>query len=115
MPKVLLVVEWLVNCSFTKHFNHSFLVNFHSQPRVNWYNFFADAKLHGSELIEVEQATWSEIRSIHVEHQGGALVDIAAAAKPHRGTSQERSRTVRPDFVLMRSVSRSGRFPVLFA
>ena len=75
------------------------------QPRINWYTIFSDTKC-SDQSIQVEQATWSEIKSICIENNQ-AYVNITPSVRPHIGTSQERSRTIIPDFILMRSVCRS--------
>jgi len=75
------------------------------QPRINWYDIFADCKVHGVREVQVEQATWQEISVTNFDSK--CLVELKAAARPHPGTSQERNRVVTPDFILMRSVTRS--------
>ncbi len=89
MVKVLLVIE----CT----------------PSVNWYELFAHAKLHGTEPVQVEQATWAEVHSVvsYPEPNVGVQCELKKSTHPHPGTSQERHRTIRPDFILMRSVTRS--------
>jgi len=58
------------------------------------------------EQIQVEQAEWGDISLVSYGRQGGCVASIRRAAKPLPGTSQERERTVKVDFVLLRSVTR---------
>ncbi|KAL6070871.1 Type 1 glutamine amidotransferase domain-containing protein [Balamuthia mandrillaris] len=96
MVKTLLVVE----CS----------------AHLNWYNVFEGAVLHHhrgeeaehdveGEEIRVEQAEWDDLTVVSYD-DSGVIVTMRRAKKPLEGTTQETERTVKVDFVLLRSVTR---------
>eukprot|EP01112_Ceratiomyxa_fruticulosa_P009940 TRINITY_DN260_c0_g1_i3.p1 TRINITY_DN260_c0_g1~~TRINITY_DN260_c0_g1_i3.p1 ORF type:complete len:379 (-),score=87.44 TRINITY_DN260_c0_g1_i3:91-1227(-) len=74
-------------------------------PHLNWYETFSGVSLSDGSTIQVEQAGWEEI-SLTSYHDAGVVLSINKAKNPLPGTSQERHRTVKVDFVLLRSVSR---------
>jgi synapsin len=75
----------------------------------NWHEIFAGVKLfRGTENeteIVVEQAAFPDI-SLTSYSSSGAVVNIRRAKRPLANTSQCRDRTVRVDFVLLRSVTK---------
>lgn len=64
-------------------------------PQLNWAHTFRDA----SDLVEVVQATWPDI-ALTTYNSSECVVEVRASATGC-------ARTVRPAFVLMRSVTRS--------
>jgi len=76
------------------------------QSSINWYTIFEGATLSDGTQIKVEQATWDELSLISYS-DSGVLITAMKSTHPHKETSQERDRTFRVDFVLLRSVTRS--------
>ena len=74
------------------------------QPRINWYALLEGTVLPDGRLIAVEQCTWAEVQVTSFPDH--CMCDLRRAQTPHAGTSQERNRTVRPVFVVFRSVNR---------
>lgn len=73
-------------------------------PSLNWYETFQDV----SDKVQVEQAIWQDVSlTSYTSHE--CIVEIRAADPQHAfaGTTQTQHRTVKPDFVVVRSVTRS--------
>ncbi|KAH3759174.1 synapsin II [Pelomyxa schiedti] len=84
MVKTVLVIE----C--TSHFN--------------WYNIFAGATLANGEPVNVEQTSYQDMSLVSYTN-GGVVVHLSKARSPLPGTRQNENRSVKIDFVLLRSVS----------
>eukprot|EP01095_Lingulamoeba_sp_RSL-Kostka_P011210 TRINITY_DN41_c3_g1_i1.p1 TRINITY_DN41_c3_g1~~TRINITY_DN41_c3_g1_i1.p1 ORF type:complete len:252 (-),score=63.52 TRINITY_DN41_c3_g1_i1:355-1110(-) len=79
---------------------------------LNWYEIFDGAVAYKDENdeekgfeIQVEQAPFPDISAVSYDNDQ-CIVTIRKQQNPHKGTSQERERTVQIDFVLLRSVTR---------
>ena len=70
----------------------------------NWYKVFDGATLTSGEKIRVEQASWQEI-SMTGYYDSGLIVEMQKARRPLPDTPQNKSRTIKPHFVLIRSLS----------
>lgn len=73
----------------------------------NWYRIFDGACIPSTgEKIAVEQASYQDISLVSYGAGGGVVVSLNKASSPLPGTPQSNMRTVKIDFVLLRSVSR---------
>lgn len=76
----------------------------------NYFKIFEDVKTIGDYQLHVEQAS---LREIHLSSytsdlsKNGLVLDIYPSLKPFPNTSQERKRTILPDFLLIRTVFHS--------
>ena len=71
-------------------------------PRYNWYNIFKNGTLTSGEEIIVEQATWNDVNM--TAYDDGLVITLGPAKKPLPDTTQNKPRTIRPDFILFRSL-----------
>lgn len=69
----------------------------------NWYQIFKDAKLTSGEELRVEQASWQEF-SCTGYYDSGLICELNSARRPLLNTPQNRPRTIKPDFILIRSL-----------
>ncbi|KAJ4462946.1 putative synapsin IIb [Paratrimastix pyriformis] len=74
-------------------------------PTVNWYRILAGMHILGEE-VHVEQAQYSEI-SVTAYSDMGCVCVLAPARQPLEGTPQNTERTINPDFLFVRSVTRA--------
>lgn len=70
----------------------------------NWYKVFDGATLTSGEELRIEQASWQEF-SCTGYYDSGLIVELQKARRPLHDTPQDRGRTIKPHFVLMRSLS----------
>jgi len=71
--------------------------------QLNWYEIFKGYTVlpWGEEML-VEQAEWNDI-SLTSYHDSGVMVNIKRANRPLPNTPQENNRSVKVDFLLLRS------------
>ena len=69
----------------------------------NWYKIFDGAKLTNGEEIRIEQASWQEFNCT-AYFDSGLIVELQKARRPLPNTPQNTSRTIKPDFILIRSL-----------
>ena len=69
----------------------------------NWYKVFDGATLTSGEKLRVEQASWQEF-SCTGYYDSGLIVELQRARCPLPDTPQDKQRTIKPHFVLMRSL-----------
>eukprot|EP01083_Nonionella_stella_P225847 802585_1 len=72
-------------------------------PSYNWYKIFEGAKLTSGEEIRIEQGSWQEI-NMTAYPDSGLIVELNKAKNPLPNTPQTQSRTIKPHFILMRSL-----------
>lgn len=71
--------------------------------RYNWYKIFENATLTSGEEIRVEQARWQEVH-LTAYSDAGLIIELAPAAKPHAHCPDNQRRTIKPDFILFRTL-----------
>lgn len=82
----------------------------------NWFHVFKGARLDSGEEIRVDQTAWDLISLAvdsccaddDVDGNGGLVVEISPSISPIFGSPQKYNRTIRPDFLLVRNVTRGA-------
>jgi len=74
-------------------------------PKINWYEIFKGAKIHGEEEIKVEMAHWDEI-NLTSYSDSPPVVQLLKSENAIKGTSMEENRVCNPDMLLIRSACR---------
>ena len=69
---------------------------------INYYELFKDCKVSGSSL-KVEQCTWTDLSLVSHADSGGLICTILPSLKPLPNSPQDKARSFKPDFILLRA------------
>ena len=72
----------------------------------NFYDLFAKQKLRDGTMVHVEQGGWDDIQLTAYSDSKRPVVNLKPAMRPLPKTPQNRVRTIQPDFILLRELSR---------